>query len=172
MFREEEEAKYHPLTRSALWRSLVKTSTSPSSGVGVKASRGCARGAPPADQSNTVQGSVVVPRLRECLGQSQAEVVSKSWNKIHQTRGPPCSRALYIRRGRLPPSVGHFHATLNRGWECIDRRNASGISCWGKASWLNEQRTTPAGPGGLGRNKCRNKGGLRKWRGREEIRGS
>ena len=29
------------------------------------------------------------PRLRECCRQSQAEVVSKSRNKVHQTWGPP-----------------------------------------------------------------------------------
>ena len=31
----------------------------------------------------------VVPRLRECWRQGQAEVVSNSSNKIHQTWGPP-----------------------------------------------------------------------------------
>ena len=36
-----------------------------------------------------VQGSEVVPRLRECCRQSQAELVSKSSIKIHQTWGPP-----------------------------------------------------------------------------------
>ena len=34
------------------------------------------------------------PRLRECCKLSQAEVVSKSRNKIHQTWGPLFSRAL------------------------------------------------------------------------------
>ena len=37
----------------------------------------------------------VGPRLRECCRQSQAEVVSKDRSKIHQTWGPPFSRALY-----------------------------------------------------------------------------
>ena len=37
-----------------------------------------------------------VPRLREWCRQSQAEEVSKSRNKIHQSWGPPFSRALYI----------------------------------------------------------------------------
>ena len=44
---------------------------------------------------STGSGKKVDPRLRECCRQSQAEVVSKSSNKIHQTRGPPFSRALY-----------------------------------------------------------------------------
>ena len=35
------------------------------------------------------------PRLRECCRQVEAEVVSKSRNKIHQTQGPPISGALY-----------------------------------------------------------------------------
>ena len=39
-------------------------------------------------------GQKVIPRLRECCRHSQAEVVSKSSNKIHQTWGPPFSRAL------------------------------------------------------------------------------
>ena len=39
----------------------------------------------------TGHGLKVVPRLRECCKQSQAEVVSKSRNKIHQTWGPPFS---------------------------------------------------------------------------------
>ena len=34
--------------------------------------------------------------MRECCRQSQAEVVSNSRNKIHQTWGPPFSRALYF----------------------------------------------------------------------------
>ena len=42
----------------------------------------------------TGHGQKVVPRLRECCRQSQAEVVSKSSSKIHQTWGPPFSRAL------------------------------------------------------------------------------
>ena len=43
-----------------------------------------------------VQGSAkkVVPKLRECCRQSQADVVSKSSNKFHQTCGPLFSRAL------------------------------------------------------------------------------
>ena len=36
----------------------------------------------------------MIPRLRECCRQSQAEVLSKSSNKIHQTWGPSFSRAL------------------------------------------------------------------------------
>ena len=40
-------------------------------------------------------GLKVVPRLRECCRQSQAEVVSNSRNTIHQTWGPLFSRALY-----------------------------------------------------------------------------
>ena len=39
-------------------------------------------------------GLKVVPRLRECCGQGQAEVVSNCRNKIQQTWGPPFSRAL------------------------------------------------------------------------------
>ena len=39
-------------------------------------------------------GLKMVPRLRECCRQSQAELVSKSRNNIHQTWGPPYSRAL------------------------------------------------------------------------------
>ena len=34
-------------------------------------------------------------RLLECCRQSQAEVVSKNSNKVHQTWGPPFSRARY-----------------------------------------------------------------------------
>ena len=37
----------------------------------------------------------MVPRLRECCRQSHAKVVSKSSDNIHQTWGPPFSRALY-----------------------------------------------------------------------------
>ena len=36
------------------------------------------------------------PRLRECCGQCQAEMVSNSRNIIHQTWGPPFSQALYL----------------------------------------------------------------------------
>ena len=39
----------------------------------------------------------VVPWLRECCRQTQAEVVSKSTNKIHEILGPPFSLALYVR---------------------------------------------------------------------------
>ena len=35
--------------------------------------------------------------MRECCRQVEAEVVSKSRNKIHQTWGPPINGALYIR---------------------------------------------------------------------------
>ena len=54
------------------------------------------------DVGNIVQGSAkkVVPRLRECCGQSQADVVSKSSNNIHQTWGPPFSRSLYSTQRR------------------------------------------------------------------------
>ena len=45
--------------------------------------------------TSTEQGYKMVPRLRECFVQSQAEVVSKSTNKIHQTWGPPFDQALY-----------------------------------------------------------------------------
>ena len=38
--------------------------------------------------------------MRDCCRQSQAEVVSKSSNKIHATWGPPFSRALYIKAQR------------------------------------------------------------------------
>ena len=38
-----------------------------------------------------------VSRLRECCRQGQAEVVSKSGNKIPQTWGPPFNLALYMR---------------------------------------------------------------------------
>ena len=41
-----------------------------------------------------LKGHKMVPRLRECGIHSQAEVIGKSSNKIHQTRGPPFSRAL------------------------------------------------------------------------------
>ena len=41
------------------------------------------------------------PRLCECCRQSQAEVISKSRNKIHQTWGPPFTQALYC----LPPNA-------------------------------------------------------------------
>ena len=34
--------------------------------------------------------------MRECFRQGQAEVVSSSRNKIHQTWGPPFGRALYF----------------------------------------------------------------------------
>ena len=34
--------------------------------------------------------------MRECCRQSQAEVVSNSSNRIHQTWGPPFSRALHL----------------------------------------------------------------------------
>ena len=37
----------------------------------------------------------MVPRFRECCRQSQAEVVSKSSEKIHQTWTKPFSRYLY-----------------------------------------------------------------------------
>ena len=49
-----------------------------------------------------IQGSAKrwSPGLRECCRQSQAEVVSKSINKIHQTWGPPFSRALSSGAGR------------------------------------------------------------------------
>ena len=40
-------------------------------------------------------GKKVVPRLRECWKQGQAEVISKSSNEIDQTWGAPCGRALY-----------------------------------------------------------------------------
>ena len=40
--------------------------------------------------------------MRECCRQSQAEVASNSSNKIHQTWGPPFSRALYIGNDRRP----------------------------------------------------------------------
>ena len=46
----------------------------------------------------SVQGSgyKVIPRLRECRRLSQAKVVRKSRNNIHQTRGLPFNRALYL----------------------------------------------------------------------------
>ena len=37
-----------------------------------------------------------IPRLRECCGQVEAEVVSNCRNKIHQTWERPWSQALYI----------------------------------------------------------------------------
>ena len=46
------------------------------------------------DSKTTGLGQEVVPRLCECCRQSQAEVVRKSINKIHQTCGPPFSQAL------------------------------------------------------------------------------
>ena len=46
--------------------------------------------------NHTGLGLKVVPRLCECCRQSQAEVVSKSSNKIHQTWGPPFNQALYL----------------------------------------------------------------------------
>ena len=51
--------------------------------------------APVGIQTFTGLGKKVVPRLCECCRQSQAEVVSKSSNKIHQTWGPPFSQTLY-----------------------------------------------------------------------------
>ena len=39
--------------------------------------------------------SKAVPRLRECCGQAETEVVSYSRNKIHQTWERPYSEALY-----------------------------------------------------------------------------
>ena len=36
------------------------------------------------------------PRLKECCMQVEAEVVSNSGNKIHQTWERPCSEALYM----------------------------------------------------------------------------
>ena len=61
---------------------------------------------------STGLGKKVVPRLRECCRQSQAEVVSKSGNKIHQTWGPPFSRVLSqmtsVARGR---GIGHILTT-------------------------------------------------------------
>ena len=44
---------------------------------------------------STGLGKKAVPRLREWCRQSQAEVVSNSRNKIHQTWGPPIIWALY-----------------------------------------------------------------------------
>ena len=40
-------------------------------------------------------GQKVDPRLRDCCRQGQSEVVSNNRNKVHQTWGPPYSRALY-----------------------------------------------------------------------------
>ena len=40
------------------------------------------------------QGQKVCPRLQELFRQVEAEVVSNSRNKIHQTRGPPSGQAL------------------------------------------------------------------------------
>ena len=42
-----------------------------------------------------VQGSGL-KRLRKCCRQGQTEMVSKSSNKIHKTKEPPFSRALYV----------------------------------------------------------------------------
>ena len=39
---------------------------------------------------------MVGPRLRECCRQVEAEMVSRSRNKVHQTCGPPISGALYM----------------------------------------------------------------------------
>ena len=50
----------------------------------------------------------MVPRLRECCRQGQAEVVSDSRNKIHQTWGPPFSRALYIFMPERKLTVGEY----------------------------------------------------------------
>ena len=47
-------------------------------------------------------GLKVVPRLHECCGLGQAEVVSKSSNKIHQTWRLPFSEALYVARTISP----------------------------------------------------------------------
>ena len=41
-------------------------------------------------------GLKLVARLRECRRLSQAEVVSKNRNKIHQSWGPPFSGALFL----------------------------------------------------------------------------
>ena len=48
------------------------------------------------EMNSTGLGWKVVPRLREYCRQIQAGLVSKSSNKIHQTWGPPFSRALYV----------------------------------------------------------------------------
>ena len=55
-------------------------------------------------RNTTELSKKVVPSLRECSRQSQAEVVSKSSNKIHQTWNPHFSRALHIMKARVPPS--------------------------------------------------------------------
>ena len=64
-------------------------------------------GRPRASREITGLGQKVVPRLRECCRQSQAEVVSNSRNKIHQTwgPGPPFSRALYVTGLKSGPQV-------------------------------------------------------------------
>ena len=72
----------------------------------------------------------MVPRLRECCRQTEAEVVSMSMNKIHQTWGPPFNLALYVslafeylaeRRGE--PTVNH--AIFDISFEDVGRRNRS-----------------------------------------------
>ena len=51
--------------------------------------------------------------MRECCRQVEAEVVSKSKNKIHQTWGPPISRALYFSKLlRNEEAIGSWKAAL------------------------------------------------------------
>ena len=74
------------------------------------------------------------PRLRECCRQVEAELVSKSRNKIHQTWGPPIIGALYLRttssssrdvifvslsRHRIRPSHNEIIWRRRRWWRRI-----------------------------------------------------
>ena len=75
----------------SLWSAGKKSRPPPSSSVlAVSYSHNC-----------TGLDYKVIPRLRECCRQVEAEVVSNSSNKIHQTWEGPYSRALYIPRRKL-----------------------------------------------------------------------
>ena len=65
----------------------------------------------------------MVPRLRECWRQSQAEVASKSSNKIHQTWGLPFSWPLY-KSWILPKSKPAVSCTRMTVAETEDRKAA------------------------------------------------
>ena len=67
-------------------------------------------------------GLNTIPRLREFLREVEAEVVSKSRNKIHQTWIPPFSRALYCwievvpERETCPVTINHDCAQSYAEW--------------------------------------------------------
>ena len=71
--------------------------------------------------------------LRECCRQSQAEVVSNSRKKIHQTWGPPFSRALYfparVGSGRMRVGVRAGREGGYRVTSGPEGRKEGGILC-------------------------------------------